>query len=391
MSAVTADEQLDAYGILADPGVEELEALVGLAAMICEVPTAAINLISSDSQHQVAAAGFDAAICARSDSMCAAVLEDTATVVSEDASLDPRFAENPFVNGEIGNVRFYASAPLTTPAGTTIGRLCVFDDVPRHLSTERARVLQVLASRIVGVLELRLRTRQLEQTRDELHRSNELLHLFAGQVSHDLRSPLTAVLANAEVLAQEPAVLADPDLGQLVTATIEAGQRMSGLIDTVLDFARPGGTLTPAEVDLSQVLHDVLHDLEPELSRRGAQVSRGELPQVRGDARMLHTVLQNLISNAAKFTDQHPPIIDVSAQLLGSTWWRLQVSDNGPGIPESRRESVFTLYSRGDGPADGSGIGLATARRVVEAHGGRIGVEDSPAGGTTVWFTLPAS
>lgn len=389
-TAAEADAQLAEYGVLNEPGGRDLQALVELAALVCDVPTAAINLISSDSQHQVATAGFDPSICARSDSMCAAVLEDSGTVVAEDASTDDRFSTNPFVTGVIGSVRFYASAPLTTPSGTTIGRLCVFDDVPRKLTAEQAGVLQVLASRMVDVLELRLRSRELEQTRDELHRSNELLTLFAGQVSHDLRSPLTAVLVNAELLAGEPAVQADPELGRVVAATLDAGRRMAGLIDSILEYARPGAELVISTVDLGDVLTDVLADLAPEIARRGAEVSATDLPQVRGDERLLHTVLQNLVANAVKFTPPGTtPVVRVSSERVGTTW-RVTVADNGRGIPEDRRESVFALYSRGEeGPA-GSGIGLTTARRVVEAHRGAMGITESDAGGAAVWFTLPA-
>lgn len=389
MTTLTADAQLAEYGILTDPGGRDLQALVDLAAMICDVPTAAINLISSDSQHQVATAGFDPSICARSDSMCAAVLDEPGTVIAEDASVDPRFAQNPFVTGTIGNVKFYASAPLTTPEGITIGRLCVFDENPRRLTEEQAHVLQELATRMVDVLELRLRTRQLEETQDELHRSNELLTLFAGQVSHDLRSPLTAVLANTELLAGEPAVVADAELGQLVNATLDAGRRMSGLIDTVLDYARPGAALKPADVDLGRVLADVLHDLEPAIRARGGTIEVGDLPVVRGDVRLLHTVLQNLISNAVKFTPVGTaPQVTVAA-VRHTDHWRLSVADNGRGVPEERRQSVFDLYTRGEGSIEGSGIGLATARRLVEAHGGTIGIDDAAAGGAEVWFTLP--
>ena len=127
MTTPTADEAIARYRALDEPGGRDLHALAELAALVCGVPNAAINLITRDHQHQIAAAGIDPSVCSREDSMCAVVLDDTRTVVAPDASADPRFAANPFVSGVIDTVRFYASAPLTTPDGTTIGRLCVFD------------------------------------------------------------------------------------------------------------------------------------------------------------------------------------------------------------------------------------------------------------------------
>ena len=387
----TADQQLREYGILTDAPGRDLEALVELAAMICDVPTAAINLITADSQHQVATAGgIDPSVCAREDSMCAAVIGDTDVVVSEDAREDPRFSSNPFVTGVIDHVRFYASAPLITPSGVTIGRLCVFDQVAHVLAEEKAEVLAVLASRVVDVLELRLRTRQLEEAETELRRSNDLLSHFAGQVSHDLRQPLTAVLANAELLMLEPVVVSDPDAARLAESTLAAGQRMSRLIDTILAYARAGSSLVVADVALDKVVAEIWGDLAPVLTQRSVLLIADDLPQVPADRQQIYAVLQNLISNAVKFTPPTTaPKVIVSATRDGDAW-RISVADNGPGIPEALRESVFDLYARADDAVVGSGIGLATVRRAVHAHGGEVGIADTPGGGTTVWFTLPA-
>ncbi|WP_183095521.1 sensor histidine kinase [Nocardioides stalactiti] len=393
----TADDAIARYGALDDPGGREMVALAHLAALVCDVPHAAINIITRDHQHQVAAAGIDPSVCARDDSMCAIVLDDLDIVVSPDASVDDRFAANPFVSGEIDTVRFYASVPLITPEAEIIGRLCVFDTEPHELDADRAGILRVVAARVMDVLELGLRTQQLERslaeltrTQEELSRSNELLSLFAGQVSHDLRSPLTAVLANAELLATEPAVAADPAVAELVTATTNAGRRMAALIDTVLAYAKVGADPQRTEVPLDVALDHVLVDLGPIIAAREATVSRGPLPTVEADAEQVYAVLLNLLSNAIKFTPpDRSPAVAVAA-TREDTRWRATVRDNGRGIPAADREAVFDLHRRGDRSVEGSGIGLATARRAVEAHGGRIGIESGPDGGTTVWFTLPA-
>ncbi len=389
MVTPSADQAIARYRVLDEPGGRDLQALAQLAALVCDVPNAAINLITRDHQHQVAAAGIDPSVCSREDSMCAVVLDDPAPVVAPDASTDARFADNPFVSGEIDTVRFYASAPLVTPEGTTIGRLCVFDTEPHELADERAAVLQVVAQRVVDVLELRLRSRQLELSRAELSRSNELLTLFASQVSHDLRSPLTAILANTELLATEPAVAADPVAAELVTATYDAGRRMAGLIDTILGYARVGSEVERAVVRLDEVLDHVLDDLGPVVAQRSARVTRDPLPEVLGDATLLYAVLQNLVANAVKFTPpERAPEVHVDAARDGDAW-RISVTDNGRGIPAADRDHVFALHARGDRSVQGAGIGLATTRRAVEAHGGRIGVENADDGGTIVWFTIP--
>ena len=111
---------------------------------------------------------------------------------------------------------------------------------------------------------------------------------------------------------------------------------------------------------------------------------------MHGDRQQLYAVLLNLVSNAVKFTPAGTrPRVSVSA-IRTDDGWRVSVSDNGRGIPPEERERLFELYRRGTALVEGSGIGLATARRAVEAHGGRMGIADAAGGGTTVWFTLPA-
>ncbi|MGJ9411627.1 ATP-binding protein [Aeromicrobium sp. CF4.19] len=391
------EAQLDRYAVLSDPPGEDLQDLVDLVADVCDVPTAAINILSRNHQHQVATAGFDASVCRREDSMCALVLDEQAPVVVPDASLDPRFAENAFVTGEIGSVRFYASSPLITPDGFVLGRLCVFDLQPRTLTQGQERALMTLSRQVMDVLELRYRGRELQESlaaltaaRDELRRSNEHLAHFAGQVSHDLRNPLTAILTTAEMLAAEPAVEGDTELVAMVEAVGRAGQRMNGMIEEALQLALEGGRLRITDVVLDTVAEAALEDLRPVVDRSAAEVSLVDLPTVEGDPDMLYSVLLNLLANALKFArPEVPPRVSVSAERHAGHW-RVRVDDNGRGIAPDRREHVFGLYERAASDVDGHGIGLATTRRLVEAHGGRCGVDDSPLGGVGVWFELPA-
>ena len=396
MSAVTvtvADDQrrvveIDKYRVLTRPPRKDLLALVEIAARVAAVPMATINLITDTEQHQIAAHGFDAGVCAREDSMCNLVLHVGHPVIVADASRDPRFCDNPFVTGAIGHVRFYATHQLVTPQGVVIGTLCVFDLEPRVLDDDQARALSALADRIVDLLELELRSRELERAQQELQRSNEQLTAFAGQVSHDLLNPLTAVSMSLR-LAQEQ--LEEPGGGSRVPWLLEravgGAERMQSLIDDLLAFARIGGRLSRLPVPLDEVVRDVRVDLATVLET--ATVDVGGLPRVVGDPVQLRAVLQNLVANAAKFTRPGEPArIAISAERRDTTW-RLRVVDHGIGVPPEDRERVFEPLVRVDDRVPGSGIGLATVRRVIEAHAGRIGLTETPGGGTTVWFDLP--
>lgn len=224
-SSTDADREaeLDRLNALAPSG-RDLQELAALAARVLGVPKVAINLISSDAQHQVATYGFDPSICDRADSMCAAVLAEPEPVVVADARGDARFAANRFVTGEIGEVRFYASAPLVTLRGVHIGRLCAFDDVPRDDGLASPETLALFADRVVDILELRAQARELARTRARLT-------AFVSQVNHDIRNPLSALLASVELLETEPAVAEDASLEELITGARRSGERITALLD----------------------------------------------------------------------------------------------------------------------------------------------------------------
>lgn len=384
---VTRRDAIAQYRLVGEPFEPDLQGLIELAATVCGVPTAVINIIDDRMQHQVAAVGIQAASCEREDSMCAAVISQPGRVVVPDARLDGRFAQNAFVTGEIANVRFYASSPLITPSGVAIGTLCVFDDEVGELSDASSRALDLLAHQVIDVLELR-------RVQRDLLESNEQLESFATQVSHDLRNPLTALTGFLELAADSPEMAGAPRAAQSLARAEAAAGRMTSMVTDLLDFARMGGARPHiTQVDVAETVDAVLEDLDGALVRTGAEVTVEASTFVRGDDTLLRVLLQNLIANAVKFTvaAEKVPDVRVSVETLPDGW-RISVDDNGDAVPVELRERVFEPMQRGHGAdVQGIGIGLATCRRIVEAHGGTIGLDASPAGGTRAWFVLPAA
>jgi signal transduction histidine kinase len=380
----TRDRSLAAYDVLDGRPRRELDSLVQLAAQVAGVPFAAVNLLSSHSQHQVATAGFEGTETPIDHSMCRLVVESGRPIMLEDAGEDVRFAANPWTTGEIAEVKYYGSHPLTTPAGVTIGTLCVFDDHSHEVTPQAARGLAQLADRVVDVLELELASRRLTEANARLSTSNQRLAHFAGQVSHDLKNPLTSISLSLETLELD---VEDPDQLDTVARARRGVDRMTGLINNLLEFAQQGEAPGEDVVNLAVELGSALDDLAGRLSRD--QVDVGELPLVRGDGAQLRSVLMNLVDNAAKFTvpGEQPEVEVDSVPIDGHH--RVEVRDRGRGIPEDKRERVFAPLARLDKTVEGSGIGLATCRRIVEAHGGRMGVDGRDGGGSVFWFELP--
>ena len=376
---------LATYDVIGGPARRELDALVELAAQVAGVPFAAVNLLSSHSQHQVATAGFDGEDSAIEDAMCRLVVESGEPIIVADASRDARFSDNPWTTGEIAHVKYYGSHPLRTPADVVIGTLCVFDNHSHQVTPEMAKGLAQLADRVVDVLELELTSRLLTEANARLSTSNERLAHFAGQVSHDLKNPLTSVSLSLESLELD---VTEPDLADTVARARRGVERMNGLINNLLEFASQGAAPGDDLVDLRVELAFALDDLNGHVAREWVRV--GELPLARGDAAQLRSVLMNLLDNAAKFTeDGDTPEIEVDAHPLDGRN-RIEVRDRARGIPADKRERVFAPLARLDKSVAGSGIGLATCRRIVEAHGGSMGVDERDGGGSVFWFELPA-
>ncbi|WP_210648580.1 ATP-binding protein [Nocardioides sp. SYSU D00065] len=379
------ERAMAAYDVIDGPPRRELDALADLAAQVAGVPYAAINLLTRETQHPVATTGFVGAPTPRRDSMCRRVVESGEPVLLEDASQDERYIDSPWTDGRHARVKYYASHPLRTPSGVVIGTLCVFDDRTHEVTPDAARGLALLADRVVDVLELELASRRLSETNERLSTSNERLVHFAGQVSHDLKNPLTSVSLSLESLELD---VTEPDLADIVARARRGVDRMNAMINNLLEFASQGEPPGDDVVDLAAELSSALDDLSARVPREHVVV--GELPLARGDAVQLRSVLMNLVDNAAKFTaDGEPPQIEVDSRTLDGIN-RIEVRDRGRGIPDEKRERVFAPLARLDKSVEGSGIGLATCRRVVEAHGGTMGVHAREGGGSVFWFELPA-
>ncbi|MBI5596107.1 MAG: hypothetical protein HY928_08475 [Elusimicrobia bacterium] len=239
--------------------------------------------------------------------------------------------------------------------------------------------------------ELEERGRRLEEQTRVLSRSNADLEQFAYLASHDLQAPLRSLKNYCDMFQDRCGAALNDEGRRLVGLTKQSVARMQRMVSDLLEFSRLGQGKGPARpVAVGACLDDALADLASETARRRAVVERTELPSVSGHAGEITRLLQNLLSNAMKYCEAEPRI-KVSARRDGRVW-EVSVADNGIGVPDEKREAVFGLFERLHPweRFEGSGIGLAACRKVVERHGGRIWLESSPGKGTTVKFTLPA-
>ncbi len=225
----------------------------------------------------------------------------------------------------------------------------------------------------------------------ELTRSNEELQQFAYVASHDLQSPLKTITNYLTLLKGKYGEQLPADAHKLITTSTNAAERMRLLIGDLLDFSRVGINVAFTSVDLNQLVAEILEEQQAEVRTSGATVDVGPLPTITAHYTDLKQVFQNLLSNGLKYRKPAlSPHIVVRA-VDETTQFRFSVSDNGIGIERQYFERVFQIFQRlhGRNEYSGTGIGLATCKKVVDIYGGQIWVESTVGEGTTFYFTIP--
>jgi signal transduction histidine kinase len=229
-----------------------------------------------------------------------------------------------------------------------------------------------------------------QQTEAALVRSNTELEQLAYVASHDMQEPLRMVASYLQLIAQRYKGRLDADADEFIGYAVDGAKRMQALINDLLAYSRVGTKARPFEpTDCAKVVETALANLRIAIADSRAEVTHGPLPEVMGDPTQLLQVFQNLIGNALKFHGEAPPRVRIEAEPLEGLW-RFTVRDQGIGIAPEYHQRIFVLFQRLHGRSEypGTGIGLAICKKIVERHGGTIGVESQPGAGSTFWFTL---
>ena len=256
----------------------------------------------------------------------------------------------------------------------------------------------------------------MKETTETLRRSNEQLEEFAYVASHDLQEPLRMVGSYTMLLAKRYKGRLDADADKFIDYAVSGSKRMQLLIQDLLAYSRVSAAQLPFQiVSTQEVLRHVLETLELAIKEQRAVVTWDALPEIYGEPVQLTQLFQNLIGNAIKFHGSAPPEVHIAA-THGEKEWIFSVKDNGIGISPEYSERIFAIFQRlhSRDRYEGTGIGLAVCKKIVERHGGRIWVESgerpesgsagesgqkqasggsedgwSPGGGATFYLTVP--
>ena len=301
----------------------------------------------------------------------------------------------------------WLGVPLRTPTGT-IGALVVqsYDD-SGAFNLADLEFLTSVGSQIAMTIERQRAQDRLARTAEMLAQSNRELQDFASVASHDLQEPLRKIQAFGDRLKQKCEGQLSEAGSDYLGRMLNAASRMQTLINDLLMFSRVTTKAQPfSKVDLNVIARDVLSDLEVRIEQTGGSVEVSGLPVIDADPLQMRQLFQNLIANALKFRKpDQPSVVKIFAEsnsqiAEGATWtltndetWQISVADNGIGFDEKYLDRIFTVFQRlhGRNTYEGTGVGLAVCRRIVERHNGHITARSKPGQGATFIVILPST
>lgn len=381
---------LYAYEILDTEAEEAYDNLTRIAARICGTPVSLISLIDPDRQWFKSAHGIDAKETPREIAFCNHAIKNKDELMEvPDATCDERFKENPLVIQKDG-IRFYAGAPLRTPDGQAIGTLCVIDQKPKQLTREQQNTLQILADQVVILLELRRKNRELKEKEAAANDHIKELEKFAYVVSHDLKSPLNNIFSLSSLLRDGCEDRLNESEKRSLDFLQESASSLGDLIDGILNHYRSDKLL---EADKEQISAADLLDKVTGLFSKKAKFSyilRNGVDILNIQSAPIQQVLINLITNGLKYNDAKIPHIQIEI-TADDDFYRFSVADDGRGIAAEDMDRIFVLFatlsSTDRNNKQGTGIGLATVKKLTEKLGGEITVDSQPGEGSTFSFT----
>jgi PAS domain S-box-containing protein len=260
----------------------------------------------------------------------------------------------------------------------------------QHVRDDSGKIIRSLGM-VHDITERKQAEDQLKKATEELKRSNAELEQFAYAASHDLREPLRTISAFLRLFEKRYKGKIDEKADEYISFTIDSVTRMDALLNDLLEFSRLGSkTVRMNPVNWAVPLEKAIYNLGSAIEKSGTRITYDQLPTVPANESQITRLFQNLIANAIKFRGERKPVIHIAVKQKDHEWL-FSVRDNGIGIEPEFNDRIFVVFQRlhTRQEYEGTGMGLAICKKIVELHGGRIWVESQPGKGSTFYFTIP--
>lgn len=385
---------LESYEILDSLPEADYENLTLIASQICNTPIAQIVFIDKERQWVKSSFGIDSAVTPRDITFCGHTINDfNDFMIVPDARDDVRFQDHPLVIGH-PNIIFYAGVPLKDAEGLPLGTICVFDHKPKTLSATQITTLKALSQQTMRLLELRLSKKQLERTVEVVESKNLELERFAYIAAHDLKSPLANISGLTELLQSSYGDILDQDGTEILDMIRSSSSKLKEMIDNLLEYSKTNTIKKEknSTINVEVLKNEILAVFA--FQKNCTILFKSSLTTIVTNRSALEQILINLISNAIKYNDKESITIEIVI-VENKEQYTITVSDNGPGILKENQEIIFDIFEVASTVdrfgLKGTGIGLATVKKIVETLGGKISVESALGNGAAFTFTLERS
>ncbi len=379
------------YQILDTLTEDDYDSISFLASVICDVPVALVAFLDEDRNWFKAHHGTPLSESPRAISFCQhAIAQSEDIMVIEDLKADKRFDNNPLVHENPGIV-FYAGAPLVTKEGYSLGTVCALGTEKKRLNEAQQKSMIILSKRVMEMLELRKQNTELQELRSRLETKNSDLEQFAMIVAHDIKSPLTSIMLANQMLELDSTIIAKEENKKYLNVSGKAAHKIKSLVDGILSFAKAEHDLMERnKLNTREMIEGIFETLkfpkEVEMKYEGAD-DCFDFNTIQAEQ-----IFINLINNAVRYNNNKVAKVTVSC-VDDDDMIRFVVTDNGIGISENQQQRIFELFTSSTGMdsfgVKGTGIGLATVKKIVENNQGTINVESSEGEGSKFIVRLP--
>ena len=383
-------ETLTSYKLLDSPTEVGYDNITKLAAYICDAPIALITMLDGERNWFKSKVGIPFCESPRAISFCGhAIQQPHDIMIVTDARKDVRFHDNPLVTEH--SALFYCGIPILSANGQPLGTLCVFDTAPRHLNDNQIDAMKSLANQVQELLARRKQALKAQTNNEKLAHINNMLRDFAAVAAHDLKLPIASIITTTDILKKQYKEVIDLNgigrLDMIKTCSLT----LSNYISSMLEFYSSGALDKKDFVAfrLQSMLNKVVTMMIPE---NDCELTLPEGAHVlNANELALMQIFSNLISNSIKYNDKEVCAIKISFRE-DIKHYHFSVEDNGQGIPEDKLATVFDIFkvaSETDKHDNkGTGIGLATVKRLVNLLGGEISISSILSKSTTVHFSI---
>jgi signal transduction histidine kinase len=384
---------LEAYKVLDTLPEKMYDDIVQIASFVCEMPIVLLSLVDDKRQFFKSKVGVEVTQTPIEYAVCHhAILSEEELFEVEDLRLDPRFENNPLVT-EAPKMVSYFGVPLKNSEGISFGTLCVISqEEPKNLSEDKKTILKKLAKQVLYLLELRRQNFELKRYQEEVDYYSKQMEEFAHTAAHDLRAPLRAIKSFLQLIEMKREGSVDDKEKKYFEFVYTNVDTMNQLIVDLLDYAKSDSKIDEKEsIDLNAFLEQIFHNLVEHHHSLDSNLVIKLMPTIYYSKLALHMIFYNLIDNALKYRSQDRALEVKISYKSDLFHYYFEVEDNGIGIASEYYESIFKPFKRLHTKSEyaGSGLGLATVKKIIQKLGGAITVKSVLGKGTAFLIAIP--